>query len=341
MLYYDETLVANHKLHKSKWEEVQLVRNHWEAREKELLQANAITPRQAWLDLDNITKRVMRDNAGQVIMNDLMPLARTVNIGKTVHGYRAALDGANTVQRHMSGQKPQPMDHGSYDYRGVPIPIFTNGYGRSFREFSSIRNEDFDVIADDQEKTAYDLRENMAQYLIDGDESIVVDGYVGYGLRNSPYTQQIDLGTAGANIDLTAATSTELEQFLSSTLGGVLDDNLVVESGTWYVSAEIARNLDLPYSDNYESGTRMQRLSNNRRINGIKVDRALVGNQSLFVVLNSRFVRPVVGMPVSTYAMPRDYPLADYNWLLAGAMGIEVVADSTGKSSVVYMSATS
>tara|TARA_B100000408_G_scaffold137321_1_gene128687 strand:+ start:3786 stop:4796 length:1011 start_codon:yes stop_codon:yes gene_type:complete len=332
MLHFDKQLITNSKLHAQKWQELSLNRRYFAQREQELV-GNAITKPQPWLQLDSVTARVMRDNAGQVIMGDLMPLATTVNIGKIVHGYRFNSDGANTTQRSISGQKPQPMDKGNYDFRGVPVPIFTNGVGRSFREWNVLQNDDFDAWAEDVEKATYDMRTDMANYLLDGDPTIQFDGYQGYGIRNSPYTQSVDM----TGIDLTTATTAEWESFLATTLGGAADDNLVTEPMNLYVSPEIARNLDLPYNqDEYLSGTRFQRLATNRRINEIKVDYALSGNEWTAFVPNRRYIRPVVGMPVGTQMMPRDYPMADYNMLIAGAMGFEIIADANGRSAVFY-----
>lgn len=331
MLHFSKQLITNSAFHKRQWDELTMNRKHFLNKEKELV-GNAVTKPQPWFALDTTIAAVMRDNAGQVIMGDLMPLAKSVNIGRTLHGYRYTADGASTVQRHMSGQKPQPMDHGGYDFRAVPVPIFTNGIGRSWREWNILANEDFDAWAQDAETATYHIRENMAGYLLDGDSSIQVDGYSAYGLRNSPYTQQVDL----TGIDLTTATSAEWETFLAVTFGGVADANLVSQPMNLYVSPEIARSLDLPYSDNYDSGTRMQRLQGNRRIGQIKVDYALTGNEFIAFVPNQRYLRPIVGMPVGSQMMPRQYPTDDYNLLIMGAMGFEIVADGTGKSAVFY-----
>ena len=332
MLHFDKQLITNSKLHAQKWQELSLNRRYFAQREQELV-GNAITKPQPWLQLDSVTARVMRDNAGQVIMGDLMPLATTVNIGKVVHGYRFNSDGANTTQRSISGQKPQPMDKGSYDFRGVPVPIFTNGVGREWREWNVLQNDDFDAWAEDVEKATYDMRTDMANYLLDGDSTIQFDGYQGYGIRSAPYTQSVDM----TGIDLTTATTVQWENFLAQTLGGAADDNLVTEPMNLYVSPEIARNLDLPYNqDEYLSGTRFQRLATNRRINEIKVDYALSGNEWTAFVPNRRYIRPVVGMPVGTQMMPRTYPMDNYQMLIMGAMGFEIVADANGRSAVFY-----
>ncbi len=87
MRYFDEQLVANSAAHAQWWGEVSAERQHFhnvEGHFAELQNASAVLPRDAWFDLDETTRRVMRADEGQVWMADLMPLAKTVNIGKIV-----------------------------------------------------------------------------------------------------------------------------------------------------------------------------------------------------------------------------------------------------------------
>ena len=163
MRYFDQTLVANHREHREWWGELQVNREHFhrsEAAHAALMSdvgftvnAAAVLPRDAWLEMDNITRRVMRADEGQVWMADLMPLAKPVSIGKLVHLTRVASDSSAPVNRSMSGQVPNAMDKTVYDYRGTPVPIFSTGYGREWREWNSLSSESFDALSDDQEST--------------------------------------------------------------------------------------------------------------------------------------------------------------------------------------------
>ncbi len=238
MRYFDETLVANSRPHAAWWGELSVAREHFHRVEEghaslanELRgNAAAILPRDAWLDLDGITRRVMRNDEGQVYMADLMPLAKAVNIGKLVHMTRVSGD-AGMVVRSMSGQVAVPLDKVAYDYRGVPVPIFATAYGREWREWNTLQSENFDALADDQEAHTAKIRRNMAQYVLDGDASIVFQGYAAAGIRTSSLSKVINLGSAGggANIDLTATgtTSDAIDTFFTQTLGAMLDNNLI------------------------------------------------------------------------------------------------------------------
>ncbi|WP_299314339.1 major capsid protein [uncultured Halomonas sp.] len=343
MRYFDKQLITNSRPHAKWWKDVCMDREFFHNSEDHYagLVGNtaALLPRNAWRDLDDITRRVMRNDEGQAYMSDLMPLAKAVNIGKLVHINRVSSD-AGRVVRTMTGQEPASMDKVVHDFRGTPVPMFLSGYGRSWREWNTLQSENFDALADDQEATVAGLNRDMAQYVLRGDSSIVTEGYTGYGLTNHPLTNQIDLGTSGVNVDFTQATPAEWEAFISQTLGGAMDDNHIGVGVNMYVSPEIGRNLDLGWSapDEFKMGSRRDWVAGSRRINKIEVSFELSGNEMLFFVPNPMFVRPLVGMAVNTIALPRHAPRANYQFDVSGALGIEVRADYNERSGVFYAS---
>ncbi|MBB3144929.1 hypothetical protein FHS21_001330 [Phyllobacterium trifolii] len=348
MRYFDSQLVANSRPHAAWWGELSVEREHFHRTEevhanlmREMLgNAAAVLPRDAWLELDGITRRVMRADEGQAWMADLMPLAKAVNIGKLVHLNRVSSD-AGSVTRSMSGQVPVPLDKVVYDYRGNPVPIFSTAYGREWREWNTLQSENFDALSDDQEAHTAKIRRDMALYALNGDATIVVGGYTAYGIRTSPLSKVINLGpTGGANIDLdsSATTSDAIDAFFSQTLGAMLDANLITGKVNLYVSPEIGRNFDRSYSGSsgFKGGTLMSYLLTNRRINKIEVSYELTGNQFFGFVPSAEFIRPLVGMAVNTTAKTRQNPTDNYQFLVMGAMGIEIRADYNGKSGVFY-----
>ncbi|SNT19680.1 major capsid protein [Sphingopyxis indica] len=345
MRYFDQQLIANHpRQHGAWWDELSVVREHFHQTEDGLAaigNAAAVLPRDAWLDLDGITRRVMRADEGQVWMADLMPLAKPVNIGKLVHLNRVSSD-AGRVVRSMSGQVPVTLDKVTYDYRGTPVPIFSSGYGREWREWNTLQSENFDALADDQEAITAKIRRDNALYVLDGDASIVVEGYTAYGIRTSPYSKSINLGSAvgGANIDLTsdATTSDAIEAFINGPFGALLDDNFISAPVNLYISPEIARNWDRPYSlaGGFKGGSLRDQILGNRRIAKIEVSFELSGNEFFYFVPSAEYIRPLVAMATSTVAMPRLHPRANYQFEVWNAMGIEIRADINGRSGVGY-----
>lgn len=345
MRYFDEQLVANSRPHAQWWGELCGVRNHFHDVEDGLAQyagvtnASAVLPRDAWLDLDGITRRVMRADEGQAYMADLMPLAKAVNIGKLVHLNRVSGD-AGTVVRSMSGQVPTPVDKVAYDYRGTPVPIFSTAYGREWREWNTLTSENFDALSDDQEAHTAKLRRNMAQYALDGDSTITFQGYAATGIRTNPLSKAINLGSAGggANIDLTTATADQIDAFFAGPFGAMLDANLIAGAVNLYISPEIARAWDKSYSNaaGMKEGTIREFVERNRRINKIAVTFELSGNAFFGFVPSAEYIRPLVGMATNTTAMARLNPTDNYQFLVMGAMGLEIRADFNGKSGVFY-----
>ncbi len=348
MRYFDTALVnANPRQHGEWWNEVQVAREYFHHTEDNFagfeMKANAaaVLPRDAWLELDGITRRVMRSDEGQVWMADLMPLAKAVNIGKLVHLNRVSGD-AGRVVRSLSGQVPTTLDKVTYDYRGTPVPIFSSGYGREWREWNTLQSENFDALSDDQEAITAKLRRDNALYVLDGDATIAVEGYVAYGIRTSPYSKAVNLGTAGggANIDLAAAgtTADAIEAFINGAFGKMLDDNFITAPVNLYISPEIARNWDRPYSlaGGFKGGSLGDQILGNRRINKIAVSFELTGNQFFGFVPSAEYIRPLVAMATNTVAIPRLHPRANYQFEVWNAMGIEIRADINGRTGVFY-----
>ncbi len=116
----------------------------------------------------------------------------------------------------------------------------------------------------------------------------------------------------------------------------MLDANLITEAVNLYISPDIARAWDKSYSNaaGFKEGTIREFIARNRRIKKIEVTAKQTGNQFFGFVPNARFVRPLIGMAVNTTAMTRLNPTDNYQFLVMGAMGIEVRGDYNGKSGV-------
>lgn len=352
MRYFDEQLVANSRPHAQWWAEVGAQREAFHIHEASMADlagstglvtnATSVLPRDAWLEMDTITRRVMRDDEGENFMRDLMALARPVHIGKIAFGYRVSSD-AGTVRRSISGQVPEVVDKVTYDYRQAIVPIFNTGYGRSWREWNTLQSESFDALADDQEAHVASIRRDMANYVLDGDSTITFQGSVGYGIRNHPYAKAINLGSAGGgfNIDLTSGSTTAdaIDTFFTNGIGGTIRANkLAGRKVNLYVSPEIMQNFSRSYSgsEGYKPGRMIDYLRTHPNINKIEETSLLSGNEFFAFVADATFIRPLVGMAVNTTAAVRLNPVDDYNFLVMGAMGIDIRADWNGASGVYY-----
>ena len=349
MRYFDEDLVANSRIHRTWWNELNFQREAFHNQEEVLaamaadhglaVNGAAVLPRDAWLEFDEMTGRVMRDDDGSNFMTDLMPLARPVNIGKLQFMTRVSGD-AGIVRRQMSGQVPEIMGKVEYDYRSAIVPIFNTGYGRGWREWNTLESENFDALADDQEAHLSAIRKNQADYVLNGDNELTFNNVRGFGIRNHPLSKSLNIGPTGANIDLTnpQTTSDAIDNFFTQTLGAMLDTNLVTKKVNIYVSGAIARNMDRSYSGSagFKGGRLIDYLESNRRINKIVSTNMLTGNEFFGFVPDSQYIRPLVGMAVSTTSMVRVNPVDDYNFMVMGALGIDIRADFNGKSGVFF-----
>lgn len=339
-LITDSVIVAN------QWNELCLTRNDFHQSEKTLrTNATALITKDYWREVDNVTTRIFRNESGMDMMNDLMGLASNINIGKTVAISRMASD-AGKVIRTLSGQEPEDLDKTVYDYSGDPIPIFKTGYGREWREMLGMQSEGFDPLIDDQANTTFALRSDMADYLLTGDQSIVVNGqYTAFGISNHPNTNQLNLSTTGTgalNIDLQTATPDEIVEFFNQDFAALLDMQNVFEPVTLWVSPSVRRSFSRPYSNaaGYKAGTvedfilTFGKTGGVGRIASIGTNFKLKGNHFVGYVRNELYIRPRVAQPVSTYAEARTSPHDNYNFLTWSAMGLQIRKDFNGKSKV-------
>lgn len=342
MLHFDKKLVANNKdTHAKWWGEVEQARHFADSEEARVMSVNsaAILPRDVWRQMDTTTTELLRGDGGSAFMDDLMPLATSVNIGKMVVLSRAASD-AGTVTVSLTGQVGTPTDKTDYSYSGAVIPIFSSSYHRNFREMEALRSEGFNALVDDQYNTAFNLRKRMAGYVMDGDAGISIEGYKGQGIRTNPASKAINLGSAagGAGIDLTTADADAILAFFQGPFAAMLDDNFITAQVNLYVSPGIKRNFEknLSQADGFKGGTIERAILEKGRIAAIKRTYELTGNEFFGFVPDRRFIRPVIGMAMSTVAIPRHHPRANYVFDVWAAMGLEIKADYNGRSGVFH-----
>lgn len=301
-------------------------------------------PADVWRDFDVQTKSLMLSDEGGLLLQDLMPLARNVDIGKIVSEYRQYSAAELEVRSSIDGQHAKPVNNVGYDYDGALVLVHSTQVGRQWRELAGMQAEGYDGLVDDQAAATRYVRKRTVDNFVNGTAGLNYKGYSAFGIKTNPNTLAFDLGTAGVNLDLTAAATT-FEQawgaFVAAlqTLQG--NANNAVGNVTFYVSDAIWFNLlriANPGTNNTE--TILAGLMRIPGIAGFKRTDAVTGNEFLAMILSSEYIRPIVGMPVTTTPIPRVTPMDDFHVLVWGASGLQVKADAQGRAGVLYASVT-
>lgn len=307
--------------------------------------AAAVLPRDVAQEFDTQAVELMRAN-NLALLTDLMPLARALPVGKIELIHRRVSESGK-AKRSLTGRGTVEIDKAGYDYDSTIKVIHQDGFGRDWMEMEGQRSEAFDGLIDDQGNSNRTVLDSMAGHVYSGalDENgnlISYNGTQATGVKNSTKTVAVNLGSGaeGLNIDFTSAAATpEAIRAAWVQLVKVLRvDNNVGQDITFYISAEIETNFQRFYgTDAGDSGkTLMTVLKELAGVADIKVDRMLTGNELVGAVLDSQFIRPIVGMGVSTVPMFRANPMDDYNYMTWANVGLEIKTDFTGKSGVMY-----
>lgn len=345
---YSEMLSQRRVFTKQNQHFVDLYGNQLTSEQRSGLEANAGKPAlDFWRETDRVSIQVKDNDQGREFLTDLMGLAKPLSIGKTSNAYAKGTDVSKDVERSMDFKTPVDFDHNENVYDSDPIPCFTAGYGVNYRKAVGGLTEGIDFATDAQALKMKWVLSNIADYMLTGDTSIKVDGATGQGIRNHRNTYQINMGSGtvggvvGANIDITTATNDQIVAFFNQYVAAALDNNYVNRIDVLWVSPEIMRVLAKPYSNaaGFKEGTLKDYLMTFGRIGDIRRTFKLTGGQQMFgYVRSSDFVRPLVGASVAVVPMVRNTPFDNYNFMIYGAIGLQVRADINGKSGVFNFS---
>lgn len=342
-------LVASRAL-AAQWDFIVNSRTAHDAHESDLtrrhnLAANmAQIPADVWRDFDRNVKMLMTGDEMQGLVADLEPLTRNVHVGRIVSEYRQFGGAELGVRSSIDGQHAKPVNNTSYDVDGALVLVHSTQVGRTWRELEGMRAEGYDGLSDDQTEAVRYVRRRMADDFVNGTANLTYKGYQSYGIKSHPNSLALNLGAGGVNIDLTSASLTygdAAKAFIAAlrTLQG--GSNNAVGNVTFYVSEAIWFNLMRPANPTPDTvGDSMLTLL--MRIPGIaaiKKSDAVSGNEFFAIILSSEYIRPVIGMPVTSTPITRTTPMDDFNVLVWSASGLQVKADAQGRSGVLYAKA--
>lgn len=348
MFYFDNSFATNTRsgaAHREQATHVANQRRHFAMHNAQFLGANgvfpvanaaAIIPQDVYREFDDQTKALMRA-PNLTLFNDLMPLAKALPVGKIEHVYRRASD-SGVVVTDLEGTSPVEIDKANYSYDSSIKVIHRTGFGRSWMEIEGQRSEGFDGLVDDQGNAVRILQEAIAGHIYNG-ANVTFKGITAYGIKTSNKVVSVDLDASGLNIDFTsgAATSDAIRTAWIALVDALRITNNLVAPITFYVSRDIMSNFQRYYNaSDVGFGTILQSLLNLTGVAAIKEDAMLSGNEVIGVVLDAQYIRPLVGMAVTTVPLMRQNPFDNYNFITWANVGLEIKADYAGRSGVLY-----
>ena len=295
-------------------------------------QFNAELGPRAWLEMDTGVVALIGQEA-DVLYADLMPLARSVSIGKFAVAYKK-LGDIDQGETSLTGQVTHLMGNTGSSYDGILVPTHVKAFGRGWRETEANRSIGLDELADDQEAAVREVIRLQTVNFIDGNPNLVYQGIGAYGLKNNPSTQGITL-----LVDFTsnAATFEQMDAEFARVLGVMRGgSNRVVRNFNVYISPEIEANWRRRSGAQTIDRTYMEVYGATPGVAKIAVSNQLVGNEMIGFVASSEYIYPVVGQAVGTTPIPRLRPFDDFQFVSWGASGLQIKSDEAGRSGVFY-----
>lgn len=276
-------------------------------------------------------------NTQFTLLNDLMPLSRSVRIEQSRYDY-ARTGGRGWAHTSMSGQIGAALDAKSYTFDGTMVPIHDSGFKFEWRDPIFNSPSALQSQADAQRGSVEDVQRQYVNYMFNGfrDKAgnfVQFDGLTWKGLKADERVAQVAL-------TFNFATSTDPVALRTNAIA--LRDTMRITNNqyapqTWYVSAEIMSNFER-YFDVNATRTVLEELLKLSGIAAIKEDAQLSGNEILIIPLTAGVIAPVVGQAIGTVADPRQFYNSDYIWRTWGAMGLMVKQDINNKFSVIHAS---
>lgn len=304
----------------------------------ELSAVNAIDDiRRLYKAYDQTVLKQFEPNTEFTLLNDLMPLSRSVRLEESVYEY-ARTGGRGWAHTSMSGQIGAALDAKSYTFDGTMVPIHDSGFKFNWRDPVFNKGSALSSLADAQSGSVDDVRRQYVDYIWEGFRDaagnyIKFDDKTWKGLRHDERVAQVTL-----TVNFATSADPKAMRAAAIALRDVLKlQNMQYGQQTWYVSSEIMSNWE-QYFDVNSLRTVLEEISKLSGISAIKEDAELTGNEIVIVPLQAGVIAPIVGQAFGTVADPRQFYNSDYVWRTWGAAGLMVKQDINGHYSVIHAS---
>lgn len=282
-----------------------------------------INPQELFREFDRVTVEQFRLDEGDNILDRLLPLSRSLPIGRTIYAFTRASD-AGQFQSSMNGNNGTIFDNPDYDNDKTLIPIHQTGFKREFREYEQLSLEDFDDLVNMQREDTRRHRNGLIDTFLDGHKdlsgaAITHDGTSWAGVRSDTRVDQV---TMTVDLSSSIATSEQIRnQMLALTQRRYITNKITVPAFYW-VSNQIWFNWQRYYTDDFVSKATI--LDNVKTLSGIQdimPSSKLTGNQVLSMPLSQQYIQPIVGRGLSTIQRARINWNDPYAWENVSAIG--------------------
>ncbi|OAM80344.1 major capsid protein [Klebsiella aerogenes] len=318
-----------------------IARTKWRGDAEDTPELNAVNAvddiRRLYKAYDQTVLKQFEPNTEFTLLNDLMPLSRSVRLEESVYEY-ARTGGRGWAHTSMSGQIGAALDAKSYTFDGTMVPIHDSGFKFNWRDPVFNKGSALSSLADAQAGSVDDVRRQYVDYIWEGFRDadgnyIKFDDKTWKGLRHDERVAQVTL-----TVNFAISTDPKAMRAAAIALRDVLKlQNMQYGQQTWYVSSEIMSNWE-QYFDVNSLRTVLEEISKLSGIAAIKEDAELTGNEIVIVPLQAGVIAPIVGQAFGTVADPRQFYNSDYVWRTWGAAGLMVKQDINGHYSVIHAS---
>lgn len=318
-----------------------IARTKWRGDAEDTPGLNAVNAvddiRRLYKAYDQTVLKQFEPNTEFTLLNDLMPLSRSVRLEESVYEY-ARTGGRGWAHTSMSGQIGAALDAKSYTFDGTMVPIHDSGFKFNWRDPVFNKGSALSSLADAQAGSVDDVRRQYVDYIWEGFRDaagnyIKFDDKTWKGLRHDERVAQVTL-----TVNFATSTDPKAMRAAAIALRDVLKlQNMQYGQQTWYVSSEIMSNWE-QYFDVNSLRTVLEEISKLSGIAAIKEDAELTGNEIVIVPLQAGVIAPIVGQAFGTVADPRQFYNSDYVWRTWGAAGLMVKQDINGHYSVIHAS---
>jgi DNA-binding transcriptional regulator YiaG len=294
------------------------------------------TPSDAYKEFDGGTTKIEPNPLGEFsTLTMALQFSKSVSLGRSAYEFRKS-SRAGSAKTSLSPDVGLVTDKVDYKYQGTVIPFHQVGYGREWQEVMQGRAEAFDALTDDAREADLNVLRKVNDYMWNGNEGVSVKGFTWLGLRLDPSVAQETLGA-----DLSSeATAYETAFSEVKRLRDVLRITNNVSGGIKLaVSREIMSNWEnLVDTSNGSNIKLLKRIEELRGIEEVYEDPELVGNELAMFYMGTDGFHPVTSMAMASFALPRDLPISDYNFMKIAGVGFMSKTSYEGKTCALFAS---